>query len=520
MRPLEDTGLDHRLQNVLERVLATAIDRSESAAVERLRALNDRLQDRRFHVAVLGEFKRGKSTLVNALLGSDVLPTGVLPLTSVITAIAWGADHGATITFEDGRTIRVGVHELGGFVTEAGNPTNEKRVRRADVEFPSRLLEEGVILLDTPGVGSVHVHNTQSTEGLLSDVDAAILVLSADPPISAAERAFLGRIRAHAHKVFFVVNKLDLLHEADQAAVMEFTRGIVAGAVGQEVDLFGVSAIRALDGDDEGFASFVDAFSAFLVREKGSLMLASIAGKLRDVVTRLRAGVAVELDALRLSREEIARRRTRVADVRASVERAKQDLRSLVKAEVRRVVATVDEELSTWRANESAELMRRAERALLEEESDPTELDGLIKGELRLDIDRERPNIESRVLQPLTRSIDRFVAQAESEADRAVAACSQILALDLPPAPALDGSIMQSRFTYSLFEPPATLEGLLPGLPSVLPRRVAGRIALARVREKIPASWTSTPGGSDTTSCSGSPPRSRSSHERSIDTSP
>jgi ribosome biogenesis GTPase A len=112
--------------------------------------LADRLAQGRFHVSVLGEFKRGKSTVVNALLGRDLLPTGVLPLTAVATEVAFG-ESGASLVHLDGTRCEVTVDELADFVTEARNPGNERQVARVEVRVPAELLRPGVVLVDTPG---------------------------------------------------------------------------------------------------------------------------------------------------------------------------------------------------------------------------------------------------------------------------------------------------------------------------------------------------------------------------------
>ncbi len=79
-------------------------------------------------------------------------------------------------------------------MTEEGNPGNWRGVARVVARLHTPLLDEGVRLVDTPGVGSVHEHNTLATDAYLPSLDAAVLVVSADPPISKAERAFLERV--------------------------------------------------------------------------------------------------------------------------------------------------------------------------------------------------------------------------------------------------------------------------------------------------------------------------------------
>jgi len=165
-----------RLRRTLSALTEVASGRGSGAVAEAATALIRKLEEERFNVVVAGEFKRGKSTLVNALLGMDVLPTSVVPLTSVVTAVTWGDPPRAEVFLRTGETRRVGVGEIAAFVTERGNPNNALGVDRAIVYCPSDLLRDGVFLVDTPGVGSVHRHNTEAALAFVPEADAAIFL--------------------------------------------------------------------------------------------------------------------------------------------------------------------------------------------------------------------------------------------------------------------------------------------------------------------------------------------------------
>jgi predicted GTPase len=189
-----------------------------------------RLKTLRLEVAVVGEFKRGKSSLINALIGREVLPVGVLPLTAVPTVLEQGED-GLVVEFADGRQEHHPLRQVARFVTEEANPGNRLGVARVTARLHTPLLDAGVRLVDTPGVGSVHEHNTRSTDAYLPSLDAAVLVTSADPPISRAERAFLQRVLGYAVRLFVVLNKADYLAAGDLDRTVAFTGAVVpAGA--------------------------------------------------------------------------------------------------------------------------------------------------------------------------------------------------------------------------------------------------------------------------------------------------
>ena len=199
------------------------------------RTLAERLDTGRFHLAVLGQFKRGKSTLINALLGEPLLPSSVIPLTAIPTLITHGDRKSIRIRFEDGREDEIVVNDhlpllhdtLLRYVSEEFNPKNKQGILQVEVTHPSPVLAQGVVLIDTPGIGSVHQHNTEMTLKYLNQCDAALFLVSADPPITEVEVAFLQTIRKAVTKVFFVLNKVDYLSVDEQETALAFFQAVL-----------------------------------------------------------------------------------------------------------------------------------------------------------------------------------------------------------------------------------------------------------------------------------------------------
>jgi ribosome biogenesis GTPase A len=133
-----------------------ALGNQPAAFTERALRLAERSEAQRYHIAVLGEFKRGKSTLVNALIGAPILPTGVIPVTSVATEIHFSQPRsGIRVVFDDATTRELPLSELARYVSERDNPANRLGVRRVEVKVEAPLGAQGVVLVDTPGVASV-----------------------------------------------------------------------------------------------------------------------------------------------------------------------------------------------------------------------------------------------------------------------------------------------------------------------------------------------------------------------------
>jgi signal recognition particle receptor subunit beta len=244
--------LRKRLVENLNSLVAWAENENKKELVKLMVYLAEKLKQERFNLVVLGEFKRGKSTFLNAILGDSILPTAVVPLTSVITHIAYGRTFSVEVRFKSGSRQEISPAELPEFITEKENPENRKEVDEVWVSYPAALLMEGVHLIDTPGVGSVFQHNTDLAMRFLPQVDAVIFILSADPPISHSEMNFLREIRQYAAKIFFIQNKINLLEVSDREESFRFTHKILSDLLdGAPIRLFPISARWALSGKME-----------------------------------------------------------------------------------------------------------------------------------------------------------------------------------------------------------------------------------------------------------------------------
>ena len=155
------------------------------------RELAARVTEGRFYVACIGQFKRGKSTLLNALVGHEVVPTGFVPVTAVPTVIRFGDELHARVRMRDGSWQNIDLPDLKEYVTEELNPENKKAVEGTEVFVPSPLLSSGMCFVDTPGLGSVFTGNTATTQAFIPHIDAALVVVGADPPIAGEELALV-----------------------------------------------------------------------------------------------------------------------------------------------------------------------------------------------------------------------------------------------------------------------------------------------------------------------------------------
>ncbi|HUI06830.1 MAG TPA: dynamin family protein [Verrucomicrobiae bacterium] len=239
-----------------------------------------KLAEDRFTLAVLGQFKRGKSSLMNAIIGCELLPTGVLPLTSAITVLKFGPQERLVVEREGLQWPEiVSLSQLEDYVTERGNPGNRKKVKTATVEVPVPFLRRGLEFVDTPGVGSAITANTATTYAFIPQCDAVLFVTSVDSPLTSAELEFLESIRQHVHKIFFVVNKTDLLAEHERREVLDFITKTLHEQMGADgLRIFPLSCKLALaEEDGSGLPPLQEELSRFLSDEKAATFLAAIA---------------------------------------------------------------------------------------------------------------------------------------------------------------------------------------------------------------------------------------------------
>jgi GTP-binding protein EngB required for normal cell division len=290
---------------------------SELDAVLERRAdeLAERLSEGDFRVAVCGGFSNGKSSLINALIGEDLLPVGVLPVTSIATEVRHGTTA-ARIELDDGTRRPVAVTELAAWMSEANNPDNAKGVARVLVETPAPLLEPGVTLVDTPGLESIFEHNDTTAMATIRDAEGALVVLSADAPLTAAERRLLDVVAERASATFFSLNRADHLSTAETDQAVSFVSDAVEAATGSAHQVFATSARRAIEarssGDpaarDAGTDALHEALTNFVGRELVEVRQQAFALALRRLADELADADALTTVTAGLAADELADR--------------------------------------------------------------------------------------------------------------------------------------------------------------------------------------------------------------------
>ncbi|MGB6133404.1 MAG: dynamin family protein [Acidobacteriaceae bacterium] len=317
-----------------------ALELGSAPVAEEARELAARVAEGRFYVACIGQFKRGKSTLLNALVGHEVVPTGFIPVTAVPTVVRFGDQLRARVRMRDGSWQDVDLPDLKEYVTEERNPGNQKGVDGAEVFVPSPLLSSGMCFVDTPGLGSVFTANTATTRAFIPHIDAALIVVGADPPIAGEELALVETVGRRVQDLILVINKADRTTDPERAAAVKFTRDIVEKRLHRPMgDVFQVSAAERMEGRgplrdwEKLLASLHD-----LVEDSGrNLVRAACDRGLLRLSEQLLSIISEDREALQRPIEESERRIELMKQTIGEAERSTRELSFLFMAEQQRI---------------------------------------------------------------------------------------------------------------------------------------------------------------------------------------
>jgi len=363
------SGMAPRAADSFEVLAGVARDLADDAAAADVEALRRRVDEGRFFVACLGQFKRGKSTLINALVGADVLPVGVVPVTAVVTVVRHGDALASRVKtrLEDWRDVPQ--TELADYVTEERNPGNAKQVIAVEAYVPSELLASGMCLVDTPGLGSVHASNTAATREFLPHVDAALVVIGADPPISGEELDLVAEVAREVESLVIAINKADRLAEADVAQARAFTRKVLGERLGREPpEILVVSALeRTKVGPTRDWPALEGTLTK-LARDGGvDLVQGARRRGIARLAVRLAHDIAEHRDALERPLEQSEQRLSAMTHAVEDAQRALRQLEYLFRAEeesIRRTLQARRDAFLKGALPESAEdLLQRLQSA-------------------------------------------------------------------------------------------------------------------------------------------------------------
>jgi GTP-binding protein EngB required for normal cell division len=460
--------------------------------------LQEKLADEAFNLVAVGQFKRGKSSVINALLGHALLPVGVIPLTSVVTVIRYGVTATCTIVFDNGDPREVGLEMLADYVTESGNPRNSKHVSQVLIRYPSPWLESGVRLVDTPGIGSAYEHNNDVTQHYLPQADAVLFVTSADQPMSKAELDFLESIRPYAGKIFYLLNKIDYLTPDEVGESLTFSRHIIEATLGIVALIYPVSARVALgekgSGVQEmsprsGFGAFEESLRRFIRQDKTNVWVQSLAGNMLRILSQARLSLDLELTALAAPLEQIREHLNIFRAKKAEVLRARADYQVLLEANIRGLLKDdIERDLENFMRSEKERIAAFVDDWYHEFESLPSRqlkhaLEQRIFGEVRSAYDGWFASEEPKIVQSFDAVCGRFWSDIQKTINDLLAFSATLFNVRFEGSEAVGMGGSRAALNYKFWHEPVGLETLTSAIVLALPKLIGDRIVIGRMRK-------------------------------------
>ena len=407
-------------------VARRAVEWLEAAGTPEARAqaseIRARLDETRVTVGVIGQFKRGKTSLVNCWLGEDTLPVGVLPTTGVVTRVRRGPRAHAEVRYRDGRVESVEPVDVVRYASESQNPENRLGVREIVLESAAASLPEWLEIVDTPGISSTFIHATESAFAYLPWIDLCLFVLSPEPPLSIEERSYLAQARDYAAKVVVVLTKSDSAPPEDVQAVAEFARSEIARALGSAPPVYTLST----KGEEE--RARARQLLDDLVRTQSRQALAREGSR-----RRIEALLSAQLGLLRLEAaawetpvQERRERGDRLGADLDQLERIRADQHALWGAARRAAGERVDEVLAEVKAELLAEVSRRAGTI----EGTPGSLRAALLDGARAHLEDSREPLRARARSVAAELVDIRLLSLNAEIERLVEHAAGLLGVD------------------------------------------------------------------------------------------
>ena len=475
---------------------------SNSRLLPRIDDEIQKLQADRFHLVVLGQFKRGKTTFINALLGEELLPVGVIPVTSVVTIIRHGSEKRYEVVFSDNHRIPIQREELRDYVTEQGNAENRKRARYVEITHPSRFLEHGLLLIDTPGIGSLDLSNTETTQGFIPNVDAAVIVLSGDLPITRTEHHFLGEVATQVEKLFFVMNKMDLLAPSEAQEAISYAREALGQMLkGNHVDIIPLSARNALLGEIAGnrlmveesnLGTFEQTIETFVRGERTTVLEKRSLDRANRLITEALFAVELELNAIMTPVTGLQAKINEFRKEIALLKREREDFGFLLQGQIGALIRWIEGQLGGFG---SSEIKRLTEALSTWAEQHPGSsgmeipkaIQSHLASKLVADFDLWRTEQDAVIARKYDAITSTYAVKTNEFIRRIFQLSSGLFHMDIYPFETPHPVAWKQTFSYRTENDPVFLEFDALKVASVLlPDRAVRKWILGRVRSDVP----------------------------------
>ena len=385
--------------SLLERLAELASAAKLNTAADELRIERiPALKEGKLSVVVLGEFNHGKSTLVNALLGGEVLPVGITPTTAQITRVYPGEPGRVLVRFDDESEEELAREQLDELVREEND-----RVREIVVYDDHPLLQSGVVFVDTPGVNDISKQRVEVTYGIVPKADMVLMVLDATQILKRSELRFIEErlLTGMRSRLVFVLGKMDRLDAEEGAEVESYARERLEGLLGP-VHFFPLSARQAGRGGDKGFDQFERWLNDFLQSSREQVLLDSALGAGMRSSNTVLGALQIKRRGYHMERSELQAKVESVRDKLVASRRALTDNLRRIKTGTRDIAQSASQNIKDFSQRFVAALPREIEKATPKEIK--TYLPGFLEDQLKRALEDEGRRV-ARELEALAEEI-------------------------------------------------------------------------------------------------------------------
>lgn len=394
-------------QNMVTQVNTSLVQLEETAKAlnmeetqKRLVARREKLEKRCFAVGILGEFKRGKSSLINSLLCTEIIPVDILPCTATMNRVTYDMEPHAQLRMQDGTVKSIGLDDLTDYVTmlDAKGEARAANIDEAIVYYPCKFCQNGVDIVDTPGLND-NDRMTKITEEIIPKLDAVIMVMVPDSPLSQSEADFICQklMTSDLGRMIFVVNKIDTVREKDRARIVNVIKERIQQKVLQKVEeihgeaseeykdaqkmlggiqIFPLSAVEALEGklsgnqsliDKSGTAAFEQGLTHMLTEDRGALELSIPLTVIAKSMAEMTKQIEFRKNALTLDSTEFENKQQEILEQIHNLRNEKENEKKRLKQRA----ANVQEELKSQISDYYPQLKTELKQCVREISFDP-----------------------------------------------------------------------------------------------------------------------------------------------------
>ena len=298
-----------QILRLFEEEITIAKNQKDTNLENHLKEAQKHLAEEKIYVVVCGEFKQGKSSLINAFIDeTNLFPVDVKITTNLVSTIAYAEQEEITVILGDigqGQTKQINRSEIPEYVTEQKNKSNQKKAKLLMIESPNPYLKDGLVLVDTPGTGSLNAEHTALTYSFIPNADAILFVSDIQAPLKVEDLNFIKeRILPHCQNIIFVLTKIDAI--TNYQKIIDSNREKLSNSLNlspEQISLIPVSSkakqeyLKYKDPEDleeSHFLQLQEKIWSLVKEQRGQILLLKALTELGKALTQIKRPLEVE----------------------------------------------------------------------------------------------------------------------------------------------------------------------------------------------------------------------------------